>query len=411
LSARLLDRATELHISYCKETDRMEPSERNSTWFYKVAAFVLFFVVASAVSSSHLDNSAIGSESSLDVIHDPRGFAAMVDGTAERPFVYRRLVPEILNAMNALVPAKVQDKLFELHSKEGVREVEKYSASPLSASRVYFLRFYSEMYLDVGFIFVGLLLAYRLGLHFGYSRPIALLAAISVFLVTAYFGAGYIYDYPELAWMLLAVWAAAKLDWWWLLPITALATYNKESFLFYLVTLYPFLRSRTSTKLATFRLASLMLVSGLVNVYVHYRYRLNPGSVMELHLGAQLRSLMYLFVPQAMHKTYGLVLPSNANIVSIVLFGWFAHRGWRLLSRTQRRHTLTAAVINFPLYFLFCVPGELRNLSMLYISILFLMLANLEAWQRSLGPQYAVQNMDHVKKADIVRRQTSVESR
>lgn len=388
----------------------MEPSARNSNWFYRVAAVVLFFVVASAVSSSHLENGASGWENLPDIIHDSRGFAAMVDGTAERPFVYRRLVPEILNAINAAVPAKVQDKLFELHSKEGVRETEKYFASPLAASRAYFLRFYLQLYLDVGFIFAGVLLAYQLGLHFGYSRPIALTAAISFYLVTAYFGPGYIYDYPELAWMLLAVWAAAKLDWWWLLPITAVATYNKESFLFYLVTLYPFLRSRTSTKLATLRLAALMLVSGLVNVYLHYRYRLNPGSVMEQQLEKQLGSLLYLFIPAGMHKTYGLVLPGNANIVSIVLFGWFVWSGWSLLSSTQRRHALIAAAINFPLYFLFCVPEELRNLSMLYVPILFLMLANLGAWQRSPGPQAAAQSTDFAT-TDPLPRHISMESR
>jgi hypothetical protein len=308
------------------------------------------------------------------------------------------------------VPAKVQDKLFDLRSREGVREVEKHFVSPLAASRVYFLRFYFEMYLDAGFIFIGVLLAYQLGLHFGYSRLIALTAAICFFLVTAYFGPGTIYDYPELAWMLLAVWAAAKLDWWWLLPIAALATYNKESFLFYLLTLYPFLLNRASTKLAAFRLASLMLVSGLVNVYLHYRYRLNPGSALEQHLGDQLRALIYLFVPNGLHKTYGLVQPNHANIVSILLFAWFVWSGWRLLSRTQRRHALIAAAINFPLYFLFCIPGELRNLSMLYVPILFLMLANLEAWQRSLGPQPGVQSMDYAK-TDLLPRHRSIESR
>jgi len=41
-----------------------------------------------------------------------------------------------------------------------------------------------------------------------------------------------------------------------------------------------------------------------------------------------------------------------------------------LTARTIQRHTQIAAVINFPLFILFCGAGELRNLSFLYIAFL-----------------------------------------
>ena len=364
----------------------MQTSIKSSKWFYRIAGAVLFLMVASALSNGLFDDGRSARLGARILIDDPRGFAAMLDGRAERPFAYRRLVPDILNAIDAMVPAATQDRIFAQRSAEGVPETQKYLASPLAASRVYFLRYYAELYLNVAFIFAGIVLAYRLGLGVGYSRPIAALAAIGLFFVAAYFGPEYIYDYPELACMLLLVWAAIRLDWYWLLPIVALGTYNKESFLFYLIALYPFLRNRASAKLAALRLASLMLVAGLVNLYVHARFRLNPGSVAEQHFGAQLHFLLYVFVPHGFRRIFGLVLPSQTNIVCIVLVAWFVWKGWPLLSRPQRWHAVLASAVNFPLYFLLGSPGELRALSMLYTPILFLMLANLDAWQRAAQP-------------------------
>ena len=50
---------------------------------------------------------------------------------------------------------------------------------------------------------------------------------------------------------------------------------------------------------------------------------------------------------------------------------------WRLM----QRHAQIAAAINLPLYVLFCAPGELRNLSMLYVVLLVVLATNLEEWR------------------------------
>jgi hypothetical protein len=36
--------------------------------------------------------------------------------------------------------------------------------------------------------------------------------------------------------------------------------------------------------------------------------------------------------------------------------------------------------LNFPLFLLFCAPGELRDLSMLYVTLLLLVAASLAEW-------------------------------
>jgi hypothetical protein len=60
-----------------------------------------------------------------------------------------------------------------------------------------------------------------------------------------------------------------------------------------------------------------------------------------------------------------------------IMIAWTAVRGWRLLPPLIQLHARIAAIINFPLYLLFCVPGELRDLSFLYIALLLLLAANL----------------------------------
>jgi hypothetical protein len=58
-------------------------------------------------------------------------------------------------------------------------------------------------------------------------------------------------------------------------------------------------------------------------------------------------------------------------------------RGWSHLPQVVHRHAQIAAAINFPLYFLFCWPGEMRNLSMLYLVFLLALAANLNEWMNS----------------------------
>jgi hypothetical protein len=64
----------------------------------------------------------------------------------------------------------------------------------------------------------------------------------------------------------------------------------------------------------------------------------------------------------------------------MALLAWTFWRGWRYLPATVQRHALVAAVINIPLYLLFCWPGEIRNLSLLYIVFLLLLAVNLNHW-------------------------------
>jgi hypothetical protein len=118
------------------------------------------------------------------------------------------------------------------------------------------------------------------------------------------------------------------------------------------------------------------------------RYQHNPGGAIEMHIIDQVHYLLNQPTAYSVYleKTYGLTLMERGfDLLVLLLIVWTAWRGWNLLPRPVRRHAQIAATINIPLYFVLCAPGELRDLSMLYITLLFLLAANVNRWMEDKG--------------------------
>jgi hypothetical protein len=111
------------------------------------------------------------------------------------------------------------------------------------------------------------------------------------------------------------------------------------------------------------------------------RFLHNPGSALEMHWRDQLNYYAHpmnlLFGTEI---TYGVLAIKAFTLVPMALLAWTVWRGWRHLPIAVQRHGLIAAAINIPLYFLFCWPGELRNLSLLYVVFLLVLAVNLNQW-------------------------------
>jgi hypothetical protein len=159
-----------------------------------------------------------------------------------------------------------------------------------------------------------------------------------------------------------------------------LATLNKESFLFFIPTLYPLLRKRNSRINTLIGTGVLGLACAAVGYVLRLRYQNNPGGTVEFHLLGQISYLSHMYNMLHMEKTYGIYMIPISNPLVVALIAWTVWRGWRYLPREIKRHAQIAAVINIPLYILFCYPGEFRDLSLLYIAFLLLMAANLAQW-------------------------------
>jgi hypothetical protein len=79
-------------------------------------------------------------------------------------------------------------------------------------------------------------------------------------------------------------------------------------------------------------------------------------------------------------KIYGVLMTEPFNPLALIVLVWTAWRGWRLLPKAIQRHAQIAAIINVPLYIVFCDAGELRDLSLLFVTLLVLLAVNLNEW-------------------------------
>jgi hypothetical protein len=309
-------------------------------------------------------------------------FEMMMDGTAFRPYIFRQMLPSAANWLDRTVPQSFETWLYNYQTGPQAR-IDPFFESPTAENPVYFFR-YLVVY---GATFLFALLAAG-AMHLvcralDLPPPAAVIAPVIVILLFPFFesGGGFFYDYPELAFFALAVWLALKFPWWWLVPVAALATWNKESFVFFLPTLYPFFRRRTSRLASSVAVAVLCLVSVAVYYPIRLHFAHNPGAPFELHWRDQLQYFIHWesFL-LGTEKTYGVPMLKAFTLAPMALIAWAVSRAWPQLPPIARRHAQIAAAINLPLYFLFCWPGEMRDLSMLYVTFLLVVAVNLNDW-------------------------------
>ena len=351
---------------------------RRTRWsklYLRVCCFVLFFAAASASFSGYYQKWHFAE---ADVPGDDSwaSIETMLDGTAHRPSVYRRLLPDTANWIDRVAPQAVHDWMGR--TDEPI--LYAISASATASDPRYAFR-YRVIYIET--FLCALMAVYAM--YFVCSEvwpgsPGALFAPVILILLLPYLmtGGGFFYDYAELAFFALAVGVALRFQWWWLIPLAAVGTWNKETFLLFLVTLYPLLRRNASRGAAALRLGVLCVVSLAVLIPIRLHFAQNPGGGMEAWWWP--RQMSFYLHPHnlffATEETYGLRMLSASTVLPMALLTWTAVRGWKWLPEAIQQHARIAAAINLPLYIFFCNPGELRNLSMLYVVLLLVIAAN-----------------------------------
>ena len=355
-----------------------------SRLYYRACCFVLFFVAAAASFNGYYDKWHFFDRDIFPSTN--HSFEAMVDGTAARPYVYRQLLPTLANWIDRRVPEQTKDRLFA-SKPDGVSPREGFYSSPAAQSRTYSLR-YRIVYVAVFlFAWISVYAMYLLCKAVGHAPATAALSALIMVLLMPYFMSmgGYFYDFPELAFLALAVWMALSFDWWWMIPVVALAAWNKESFLFFIPALYPLLRRRSSRTSAMAGVGVLGVTCAAVYCVIRSHFQHNPGGAVEMHLADQIHYNLHPANMFAREWNYGVLSLQGFNPLAVVLIACVVWRGWRFLPRPIQRHAQIAAAVNIPLFLLFCAPGELRDLSMLYVTLLLLVAASLAEWTSGQG--------------------------
>ena len=355
-----------------------------SRLFHAMCLFVLF-VVASAASFSGFYQKWHFREAGTRGWDAGAEFGKMIDGTARRPYIYRQLLPSTANWLTRALPVEAISRRLPENLKQRVSAAFDLSSK---AYPVQYLIVYIATYLAA---LLAVFALYMVCTAANLSPPVAVFTPVVFILLFPLFGVkgGYFFDYPELMFMAAAFYIALKCDWWWLIPVAALGAWNKESFLLFSFTLYPLLRRRHSRLVSLLAVGVLVAVCTAVYLPIRLHFAHNPGGTVEFHLKDQIDFYLHPFrLLTWVDRTYDLMFPALSSPIPTLLLFWTAWRGWRHLPFWLKRHAQIAAVINIPLFFLFCWPGEFRDLSMLFISFFFVIALNLQHW------------MDHAAQSD-----------
>ena len=352
---------------------------RSTRLFHRMCLVVLLTLVSASSFSAFYEKWHFREQGArgTDLIVE---FDRMIDGTASRPYIYRQLLPDIANSFARVLPVEAIARRVPQRAKDRISAAFNLSSKAYPAQ---YLILYIATYL---FALVASLALCRVCNAANVTEPVAVFAAVVFMLLFPLFGVkgGYFFDFPELFFMAVAVWIALKLDWWWIIPVAALGTWNKESFLLFMFTLYPLFRRRHSRVSSLIGVGVLVAVCFAVYLPIRHHFAHNPGGAVEWHLKDQIDFFLHPFrLDTWIDRTYDLMFPALSAPIPMLLLIWTVWRGWRYLPYWLRRHALIGAMINIPLFLLFCQPGEFRDLSMLYVSFLLILAFNLQEWFES----------------------------
>lgn len=304
-------------------------------------------------------------------------FEEMYDETAHRPFVHRQLMLTVAKEIKASMSAETQQKVLKFFKEKDFSTVfsEKKSFLAYYYNRIkieprFSIEYHIVYFLAFTFLFLSMFLIREIGIEITGSAAAGTLAACTFAIIFPIFETwgGYFYDFGEIFFFSLATLLALKGYWLALILIAPVAEYNKESFLFFIATLFPLLAAKLGNKKTFFTLAAAIFLSGLVYLYVKSLYAGNPGGSTEIWLYARLDEIFTGYINTEI--TYGVFFGAGMFLPHLLLIAWLVKCTWKKLSPTWKNHIKIAAAINIPLYIIFCWMGELRNLSLLYISFI-----------------------------------------
>ena len=299
------------------------------------------------------------------------GFTAIMENTSARPFIHRQLIPQTVKAISQAIPQPAKEKL-------SASLIEKRHIESRFARAQIPPKFVVEYYLMFALCFLSFFAAIwilrALLIHVAQDSIAGTLGAMIFALIFPFFEVlgGYYYDLGEVLFLFLAALMAARGKILALIILTPLATLNKESFFFFLPTLFPLIRQHFSLKKSALIILGAMFLSGLSYLFVREIFAGNPGGAADWRLIEHFENILDLSSYFLTDSIYGVPLGARVFLPYVVCVLWLIKFSWRFLSDAWKLHAKIALAINGALYFLFVVPGELRDLSMLYVSLMIL---------------------------------------
>ena len=355
--------------------------------FYKKSVSVIFLAFALFLASAAAYNGYFTKWAFQDG-NERMSLDRMLDGTAYRPFVYRQLVPQIAK----FICKQRSDGVNADYIKHRPYLPETFVRASLARDPRFSFTYRLVYYLSFASLFLCSILLYMVLRDAVSNRLAALIAVfISVLLMPIFMcNGGYFYDPVEWMFFAASFRIAQKHSPWWLLPLSAAATFNKESFLFFIPTLLPVLLSRFKKPMACGSLAVSMMIAIAVNIAVKHAYAMNPGCIMENHF---IGNLSFYLNPHSYimkEYNYSIPFPQGFNIFYLLLLASVLVSAWKRTNKVFRATIILSALINIPLLIIFCYQDELRNLSIMFVPLAVLLaqfIANIDRKDGAIDDQ------------------------
>jgi len=299
-------------------------------------------------------------------------FERLLDRTAERPFVYRALMPLLVNRIDGWLPQSVQER-YQGAAKALVGRYGRIVTPGFwtaELERKYLITFV----LMIGF---GLLALFALRDLTGAVFPQAPLLReagptwFGILLPLSFMNGGLMYDFSELFFLFLSATLTWRRRYLLLAPVLALAVFNKETNALLVVLLFVLVWHREERSRAIGIGIAMTAIAGAVLFGLRLYYAESPGSTMYNHIAENLEFWRQPSSWWAWMTVYTPLIPfpRGLNLLLIVPLAILILHGLRERPPEIRDFLLVSALVTLPLFFLFCWRDETRNLSLMYPAI------------------------------------------
>jgi hypothetical protein len=303
--------------------------------------------------------------------HDVRrdGLWSLMDGTANRPFVFRRLAPDFVQVATQLTEAVVPPAQVDDISRKSYL-VESYGVPSWDRRKV--IAFHWATLL-VWFCYFASVVAgaFLLRSVTQISRFVAVLAgvvAVGLLPLTMSVVGGYIYDAPELLLWTLLLALTIRGHYRLLLPLFVAMAFNKESALVAVPPLFVIMLKRSGLRVALVWSALFGAVALAWLLFVRARYNTVPGEAQYNLLSG---NLIFWSNPTSYFKFAplfgpGIFFPRGANVLVLLFLALPLRFGWRSLPLELRWAMAICALEIVPLFIVSGAIDEIRALALLF---------------------------------------------